>query len=76
MTDLKNDIILFNKWLFDNNFIPNNSFLWFDHTKSIDEILFFELEELFDAFNNVLTIEELIQKKNNDIKIFFNKYCL
>lgn len=63
-------IVAFNKWLFDNKIVPNSSFLWFDYTLSRDEVCFYELEDLFNAYDSGKTIEEFkIEQRNkiNDI---------
>ena len=64
-------VVHFNKWLFDNNLVPNSSFLWFNHTLNREEVCFHELKDLFEVFdtNNPGIKEEtpigLLNKKEN-----------
>lgn len=62
MENEKETSIAFCKWLFDNDFVPNSSFLWFDSTASRRGVLFFDIEELFDFF-----------KRGEDIKFYLRK---
>ena len=61
-------VVDFNKWLFDNNIVPNSSFLWFDHTLSNKEVCFYELKDLFEAFDSKKTISEFKIEQQNRLE--------
>ncbi len=42
--------VRFNRWLFENNFVPNKSFLWFDYTLNFRDVQFFKIEDLYSRF--------------------------
>ena len=48
----KDDCIKFAKWKFENCYVPNESFLWFDHRLSRHEVVFYKIEELFNKYRN------------------------
>lgn len=48
----KDDCIKFAKWKFENCYVPNESFLWFDHRLSRHEVVFYTIEELFNMYRN------------------------
>lgn len=47
-----NDTIKFTKWCFDNNYVPNNSFLWFDYKLSSKEVVFYTIEQLYKKYKD------------------------
>lgn len=46
----KERALSFNRWLFENDIVPNSSFLWFQTTAERAQIRFFELDFLYDVF--------------------------
>lgn len=48
---IKTKSIEFSKWLFDNKLAPNSSFLWFRYDYSRENVRFYEIENLYSAFD-------------------------
>lgn len=46
----KEKSIGFNRWLFDNKLAPNSSFLWFRYDYSRDDVRFYKIEQLYEAY--------------------------
>ena len=70
---MKEKIVDFNKWLFDNNIVPNSYFLWFDSSTSRNKIQFYDLGDLFEAYDSGKTIAEFKKEQQNKVDDFINE---